>query len=1343
MNYSAYALDLNLNQLMKIMWVDPFTVDEVEYELNNSNDSIYFCEKDFDIKGNGRNSGLNLSFIRYYNSHNNNLGVCGYGWLTNLDVSLAQISNSVVISDEKGDKFVFQGVYTYPIGVVWSPVSKPNSHKFNEDANYFIFSKKYGNKYFFNKANNNLLEKITDKNGNSIVFNRDSSNKVLSITDNSTRSISFEYNASNQIINTTDPLGRKYIYQYDGNQNLISIENPLGNSTNIEYQDINDIHNITKIILPKGNFKSFQYNTLDQISSISENNNPIWNLTYNNDLNLTNVQNPVGLTIIKQKSEDGKILSVTDNYGTESDEFDLNGYLYKYTDKLGNQTEMTRDLFGNVTTMTNAKGAVTNTTFNNLNRPTQISIPLNYNQSFQYDSVGNLTQYTNSGGAKYTLTWNDKGLVTNFVTPNLNSYNFEYDNFGNVTKIIYPNNTQKQFTYDLVGNLIGVTDQEGFITTFVYDVLNRKYQTNFPDGSSFNKFYDENGNCTSNTNENGNTYSYTYNDWDKINTITDPEGNLRSFTYDSIGRLIKQTDPKGKDVNFTYDYTNRLLSRKLPNNATYSFEYEAQSASKMVPGSTIGPSRYIDPIGNVYQYEYDALYHLKKIIDPNGKSIDLNYNIVDQIISATDQKGNVYQVNWNNFMLPNKLINPIGQERQYTYDNERNLITYADYNGNSKFYTYDALNRVISVQNALGNVISYSYTPRGNLFQLTDQKINVTTYQYNNRNRKTKRIDSAGNEWTYNYNFGGNLTNIIYPDLSEKTYEYNSLELLSKIIFQNGTNITLNYDEKNNLIQLNDWNGSYKQTFDDNNRIISVTNQDGSKVLYEYDLNDNRTKLEAFDSQTNLLYQINYGYNNLDQLSQIGDNNNNLFDFTFDENGNKTSQLSSTGLNTTYNYDPLNRLININTINSQSNTIFQLQYTYDQEFNVISELNNNGLLKTYTYDSIYQLLSANYSDGYNATYTYDPAMNRLTESENGNTTSYTYNNLNQLLQSSGINGVVNYTYDSLGNCIQEASTNQIVDYHYNFLNKVDSITKTGTVNDTVLFSYDGFKRRISKEYSNGNIFNYNYDFYNTLYETSAVYEGGIAYYLSSSIDNILARVTNGISAHYLADNIGSTRGITDTNNQIIYSTDYKPFGESYSGDLGNHHYAFTGREKDFENLYYSRSRNYATDLGRFIQFDTIGVNGGLNLYAYVNNNPINLIDPMGTMGMIRAPSFIEFLWEKFTKIPLQRFLSEIVGIDGTQPFDWGHRINPDPEPGEGVTNGEKLPPTGGPDGGPDDLERPEDGGELPSGENDTFPAGGTETGSGEDKLPNGYDNKGNPENTNDGSGVGNNQDQLA
>ena len=59
---------------------------------------------------------------------------------------------------------------------------------------------------------------------------------------------------------------------------------------------------------------------------------------------------------------------------------------------------------------------------------------------------------------------------------------------------------------------------------------------------------------------------------------------------------------------------------------------------------------------------------------------------------------------------------------------------------------------------------------------------------------------------------------------------------------------------------------------------------------------------------------------------------------------------------------------------------------------------------------------------------------------------------------------------------------------------------------------------------------------------------------------------------------------------------------------------FPGQYADKEtNLHYNMERDYWPEGGRYIQSDPIGLGGGLNLYAYANNDPLQFADPLGLL----------------------------------------------------------------------------------------------------------------------------------
>ena len=59
---------------------------------------------------------------------------------------------------------------------------------------------------------------------------------------------------------------------------------------------------------------------------------------------------------------------------------------------------------------------------------------------------------------------------------------------------------------------------------------------------------------------------------------------------------------------------------------------------------------------------------------------------------------------------------------------------------------------------------------------------------------------------------------------------------------------------------------------------------------------------------------------------------------------------------------------------------------------------------------------------------------------------------------------------------------------------------------------------------------------------------------------------------------------------------------------------FPGQYYDAETgLHYNYFRDYDPSVGRYVESDPIGLRGGLNTYAYVND-PLTQLDPLGLMG---------------------------------------------------------------------------------------------------------------------------------
>jgi len=374
---------------------------------------------------------------------------------------------------------------------------------------------------------------------------------------------------------------------------------------------------------------------------------------------------------------------------------------------------------------------------------------------------------------------------------------------------------------------------------------------------------------------------------------------------------------------------------------------------------------------------------------------------------------------------------------------------------------------------------------------------------------------------------------------------------------------------------------------------------------------------------------------------------------------------------TFYKYDKAGQIIKIKE-KAGNKILSELKYEYDKNGNIIKKsvshtltpkpspstprLRRTSTLK-YTYDKLDRLIIAEYYNGGKEAFAYDKAGNRWADI-NGR---YAYDAANRL---TGIKGEpVAYGYDYSGNLVEiSAGGRKTAVYGYDAENRLIKaeifthstpwvrnnkvIAKPAGLN--VSFAYDPFGRRIKKVVDSPSTprlrrtstLNYIYDNENiiailnekgnliTQFIHGPNIDEPIAMIRYSSIENNnqCGNEPCGVDSvcFYHADALGSINYITNDKGNIIENYEYTAYGkptikdkngkEIEKSSIGNP-FMFTAREYDFETgLYYYRARYYNPNMGRFLQEDPIGFSGGdLNLYAYVQNNPVNFRDPYGLL----------------------------------------------------------------------------------------------------------------------------------
>ena len=187
-------------------------------------------------------------------------------------------------------------------------------------------------------------------------------------------------------------------------------------------------------------------------------------------------------------------------------------------------------------------------------------------------------------------------------------------------------------------------------------------------------------------------------------------------------------------------------------------------------------------------------------------------------------------------------------------------------------------------------------------------------------------------------------------------------------------------------------------------------------------------------------------------------------------------------------------------------------------------------------------------------------------------------------------GTFTYGYDAENRLISASGAGNTASYAYDAQGRRKSKTVNGT---TTIFVQDPQGRALlDYDGSSGTIQNW--------------------YAFGSGPNDVLNQinVTGSTRATYIPDIQGSIVASLDASSGTLTKTGYQTYGES-SVTSGTFRYTGARIDAETNGLYDFRARMYSPTLGRFMQADPIGFVGGINLYAYVNNDPLNLLDPYG------------------------------------------------------------------------------------------------------------------------------------
>ncbi|MEJ0061671.1 MAG: RHS repeat-associated core domain-containing protein [Alphaproteobacteria bacterium] len=740
----------------------------------------------------------------------------------------------------------------------------------------------------------------------------------------------------------------------------------------------------------------------------------------------------------------------------------------------------------------------------------------------------------------------------------------------------------------------------------------------------------------------GQTYKFKYNGDGQLIYAANPYNDTTYNEYHPSGKLLRTTMPV-PSVNWnTIDYGTDING--APTGASNS---SALRDTAITYDSADRPYDVTDRMGLVKRFGYDNLDRVTRVdYAPGtaGTTYETNTYTNLDLTSHRDRLGrvstDVYTANrqlWLSF-------NASGTRRGFTYYPNGALQGYYDENDHPTIYGIDGQGRANAVVYPNGNQTNYYYDDGGRMRTIVDLdgsnqrwrniKYNVDNSvhirDYTNPANPSDPVVLATTTATFTYDpwFPGQMTSM--ADASGTTnYTYKTVGTVGALqlatenpptVSGDADKITYTYDQKGRLASRQIGIGTasvlpqeswVRDTYGRINRHIIP---DGNLFYYDFNGASNQVTMRAFRNQA---------------LTEIDPLNTRTM-MSYDTAANDSRLLTIN--NPPYdNSAPGARDFTLNWGSSPANPYVPATIT-DSAGGPGGAWGQR--VWTMGYDARDRLTSAVAADR-SYSFTLDAPGNATsftsTHYPSGGLYSFnsTYNTSNQMTVANG-NALI---YDPYGNLVTHTNYRS---FKYDAENRLIEVDFPAAPADKVEMQYDGLGRRTQiKSTIGGVVTTRNLQW--CAQTTSPPFQGAAEEIcVERDASGGMQRMVypegeyraNGGRYFYERDQTGNIRDVMKmaaglTTAARDSSFNYTPYG-GVDGKDGTaeplQQFAGLLYEKN-SNLFLSRTRAYAPWIGRWLQRDPIGQNGGSNVYEYAGASPINKIDPSGLQGV--RPGLIE------------------------------------------------------------------------------------------------------------------------
>ena len=853
-----------------------------------------------------------------------------------------------------------------------------------------------------------------------------------------------------------------------------------------------------------------------------------------------------------------------------------------------------------------------------------------------------LAQKLDDGTTRLTQSnYNALGRVTQTVDPVGRTTNYAYAANGldllqvsQVNQMTFKAEPLVTYQYAADGSNphlpVAVTDAAGRTTHYVYNAFGQLLSVTNPKNETTTFTYGD----TESPGVAANTNAY-------VRRITGPvPGSTVDLTYDSLGRVHTATDADGTTLTIDHDVLDRVTKVTYPDGTTSETKYQ-----------------WLDPVSHK---------------DRLGRVGTVAYNALRQVLSETDALGRVTHYQWCLCGALSQLTDALGQVTSWVRDNQGRVTSKASPDGRVTVYAYDsATSRVKTATDPMGQVATFSYNPDDTVSQVDYSQSSTPTpsvsFAYDPSYARLTQMTDAIGVTTYQYYpinaaaGGGRLQSVTGPWAnSQFTIQYDEL---GRPIGQtlDGVASSVQYDTLGRVTAQTNALGNFSYTYvsPTSGRLASFQRPNGVATQFAYFDVTQDLRLKSVlnllpDGQTTLSRQ-DYTYRADGQIMRwtqtagaaavredlVYDAGNRLAGATF--NTVQADQSLSLLRRYRYAYDAANNRVAEKIDDALTGATYAI-HAADASTGAPAATGTNQLLSrqdggavlfqgqltqpgTVTVNGTPATLVTPVSSldaggtaqtpSFTANVTLAPGTNAVSVVATDASGHQRVNRYQMTIAAGGVNETL--TYDGNGNLLRRQSHGVVTaSYQWDALNRLVQITQPAqgaTPERVSTFLYDGLGRRVGITESVGGV---------TTSDKRYLWVGeSVAEERDSTGATITKRfLSQGVQIgsanyYYTRDHLGSIRELTDAAGTVQARYDYDPYGrrtrvagvgtpalEADFGFTGHFFHQATG-------LSLTHYRAYDPALGRWLSQDPIAEAGGLNLYAYVGNNPVNGIDQLG------------------------------------------------------------------------------------------------------------------------------------